>query len=77
MPLMFLGTFVPTGTSAVTKTAVRFVPTHYVIDALTLQLLKGALISSPTMLLDTAIASFYSIMILLVGVLLFERYGKS
>ena len=43
---MLLGTF-PMDASMVTKTAVKFVMSSYVTDALTSLLLRGAPISSP------------------------------
>lgn len=77
MPQMLLGTFVPTGASSVTKTAAMFVPSHYVTDALTSLLLRGAPVTSPAIMLDTAVVSIFSVGVLLAGILLFGRYGKA
>jgi ABC-2 type transport system permease protein len=72
IPLMFLGTFVPAP-----ENIARFVPTWYVTDALTSILLRGAPITSPTILSDVAIVLVASIGIMLAGVLIFRRFGKS
>lgn len=77
MPQMLLGTFIPTGTSSLMKTAAKFVPSHYVTEALISLLLRGAPPSSPAILLDTAMISLSSILILIAGIILFQRYGKS
>ena len=52
-------------------------PSYYVTDALTSLFLRGAPVSSPTILLDIAVVSAVSITTLLVGILLFRKYGKS
>jgi ABC-2 type transport system permease protein len=72
LPLMFLGTFVPAPESIA-----RFVPTWYVTDALTSILLRGAPVTSPSILLDVLTVSVASIVIMLAGVLLYRRFGKS
>ena len=72
LPLMFLGTFVPAPESIA-----RFVPTWYVTDALTSILLRGAPVTSPSILLDVLTVSVASIFIMLAGVLLYRRFGKS
>jgi hypothetical protein len=51
-------------------------PSYYVTDALTSLFLRGAPISSPIILLDLAVVSVCSIVVLLVGILLFGKYGK-
>ena len=72
LPLMFLGTFVPAP-----ENIARFVPTWYVTDALTSILLRGAPVTSPSILLDVLTVSVASIAIMLAGVLLYRRFGKS
>lgn len=76
MPLMFLGTFVSVGLSSVAQAAGKFVPSYYVTDALTTLFLRGAPVSSPTVLLDLAMVSIYSVVVLLVGILLFKKYVR-
>jgi ABC-type multidrug transport system permease subunit len=77
MPQMFLGTFVGSALSATAQSVGKFVPSYYVTDALTSLFLRGAPVSSPTILLDIAVVSVVSITTLLVGILLFRKYGKS
>lgn len=77
MPQMFLGTFVSAGFSSTAQTAGRVVPSYYVTDALTSLLLRGAPVSSPTVLLDLAVVVVCSIVVLVLGVLLFEKYGNA
>lgn len=76
MPQMFLGTFVGSALSATAQSAGKFVPSYYVTDALTSLFLRGAPISSPTILLDITAVSVVSIGVLLAGILLFKKYGK-
>jgi ABC-2 type transport system permease protein len=72
LPLMFLGTFVPAP-----ENVARFVPTWYVTDALTSILLRGAPINSPSIISDFMTVVVASIAIMLAGVFLFRRFGKS
>jgi len=76
LPQMFLGTFVSVGLSSIAQTAGKFVPSYYVTDALTSLLLRGAPVTSPTILLDLAVVAVYSIIVLVLGVLLFEKFGN-
>jgi ABC-type multidrug transport system permease subunit len=77
IPQMFLGTFVGLAMSSTAQFIGRFVPSYYVTDALTSLLLRGAPISSTTVLLDLMGVSAISIVILLIGILLFRKYGKT
>ena len=77
MPQMFLGTFVGSALSTTAQSVGKFVPSYYVTDALTSLFLRGAPVSSPTILLDIAVVSAVSIATLLVGILLFRKYGKA
>jgi ABC-2 type transport system permease protein len=77
MPQMFLGTFVGAALSATAQSVGKFVPSYYVTDALTSLFLRGAPVSSPTILFDLTVVSAVSIVTLLVGILLFRRYGKA
>jgi ABC-2 type transport system permease protein len=76
LPLMFLGTYVTTGLAAAQAIS-QFVPSYYATDALTSLLLRGAPVTSPIILIDMAILSAYSIAVLLIGVLLFRKYGRT
>ncbi len=77
MPQMFLGTFIGAGQSSSVQAASKFVPSHYVTDALTSLFLRGAPMSSPTILLDLSIVTIVSVIALFVGILLFGKYGKA
>lgn len=76
IPLMFLGTFVFVGTSSV-QVVSQFMPSYYVTDAMTSLLLRGAAPSSPSILLDFAVISVISLVVLLIGILLFRKYGRT
>jgi ABC-2 type transport system permease protein len=54
LPQMFLGTFVGASLSGAAQEAGKFVPSYYVTDALTSLFLRGAALTSPTVLLDFA-----------------------
>jgi len=73
LPQMFLGTFVVSALSQSAQAVGRFVPSYYVTDAVTSLFLRAAPPSSPTVLFDVAVVSFYSIGVLLVGIELFKR----
>ena len=77
MPLMFLGTFVSVGLSAIAKDAGKFVPSYYVTDALTSLFLRGAPLTSPTILLDILAVTIYSMIVLMLGIALYGKYGKT
>ena len=72
LPLMFLGTFVPAP-----EYISRFVPTWYVTDALTSIFLRGAPVTSPTIINDLLTVTGASTAIIIVGVLTFRRFGKN
>jgi ABC-2 type transport system permease protein len=74
MPQMFLGTFMPLG--GATEMIAKFIPSKYVTDALTTLFLRGAPITTPLIWADLAIVALVGILLLGVGVILFERYGS-
>ena len=77
MPQMFLGTFVSVGLSAIAKEAGRFVPGYYVTDALTSLFLRGAPVTSAAILLDVLVVTLYSVIVLIFGIILYGKYGKT
>ncbi len=77
LPQLFLGTFVGMALSSSAQVAGKFVPAYYVTDALTSLFTRGASATSPAVLTDLAIVSASSVVILLVGVMLFRKYTKS
>jgi ABC-2 type transport system permease protein len=76
LPQLFLGTFVGASLSSGAQVAGKFVPSYYVTDALTSLLLRGAAITSPTILLDLAVVSVSCVAILAVGIALYSKYYK-
>jgi ABC-2 type transport system permease protein len=76
MPQLFLGTFVGASLSGIAQTAGKAVPSYYVTDALTSMFLRGATITSPTVLLDLGIVSASCIGILAAGIVLYAKYYK-
>ncbi|MHA2298743.1 MAG: ABC transporter permease [Candidatus Hodarchaeales archaeon] len=71
LPQMFLGTFVP-----VPETIARLVPSYYVTDALTSILLRGAEITSPTILVDFGVIGIFCVAVIAIGIALFTKFGK-
>lgn len=76
LPQLFLGTFVGTTLSSGAQVISRFVPSYYVTDALTSLFLRGALITSPTILVDTVTVTISCIAILVIGIILYAKYYK-
>ena len=76
MPQMFLGTFVALASSSMTSAIGKFVPAHYVTDAVTNLFLRGAPVTSPAVLWDLGILAIVSVGTLVAGVVLFRRYGN-
>jgi len=76
MPQLFLGTFVGTALSSTAQAAGRFLPAYYVTDALTSLWTRGASVTSGAVLTDLVVASAVSIIVLLVGVQVFQKLGK-
>ena len=71
LPQMFLGTFVPAPESVA-----RFVPTYYVSQSLTSIFLRGADPFSPTILTNIGIVITYSLVVIVLGIALYSRFGK-
>jgi ABC-type multidrug transport system permease subunit len=76
LPQLFLGTFVGASLSSSAQIAGKFVPSYYATDALTSLFLRGAAITSPTVLLDLATVSVSCIAILAIGIVLYAKYFK-
>jgi ABC-2 type transport system permease protein len=71
MPQMLFGTFVP-----VPEIIGQLVPSYYVTDALTSVLLRGASITSSTVLFDFGITVVVSMTVIIAGIVIFAKYGK-
>lgn len=76
LPQLFLGTFVGSALSGGAQAAGRFVPAYYVTDALTSLFTRGAAPTSPSVLTDLAVVIASSIVILLIGILVFKTRSK-
>ena len=76
LPQLFLGTFVSNSLSGGAQIASNIVPSHYVSDALTSLFLRGAAITSATVLIDFAVVCASCLGILAVGVVLYAKYYK-
>jgi ABC-2 type transport system permease protein len=74
MPQMFLGTFMPLGGS--TELISKFIPSKYVTDAITTLFLRGAPLSTPIIWIDLAIVAGVGFLLVVTGIILFERYGS-
>ncbi|UCH37074.1 MAG: ABC transporter permease [Candidatus Bathyarchaeota archaeon] len=72
LPQMFLGTFIPI--TETTRPIAQFIPSYYVVDALTL-IFRGAW-TNTTLTVDVSVISLVSVIIIAVGVLLFEKFGN-
>ncbi len=77
IPQMLLGTYISFSTSSMMQEAAKFMPSYYVTDALTSLFLRGASPSSPTILLDALIVTVSSVLVLVLGIVLFRKYGKT
>ncbi|NHJ01510.1 MAG: ABC transporter permease [Candidatus Heimdallarchaeota archaeon] len=71
LPQMFLGTFVP-----ISEDLGRLVPSFYVTDALTSLFLRGAPALSETILIDVLVVSIFCLIVTIIGIILFTRFGK-
>ncbi|MHA2227194.1 MAG: ABC-2 transporter permease [Candidatus Hodarchaeales archaeon] len=72
LPQMFFGTFVPN----IPPIVAQFVPSFYATDALTSVLLRGADITSPTVLFDFVIMIGFCVAVIITGIVLFAKFGK-
>lgn len=76
LPQLFLGTFVGMSLSQTAQIVCRLVPSYYVTDALASLFLRGASILSPAVLFDLAVASVFSIVVLIIGVFIYAKYFR-
>jgi len=76
LPQLFLGTFVGASLSSSAQVAGKFVPSYYVTNALTSLFLRGAAVTSPTILLDLAVVTVSCVAILAAGIVLYAKYYK-
>jgi ABC-2 type transport system permease protein len=72
LPQMFFGTFMPLSSS--TQEIAKFIPSHYLFDALKM-IFEGNWMNT-NFLLDLTVISIVSILVVLIGIILFEKYGS-
>ena len=72
LPQMFFGTFIPISSS--TENIAKLVPSHYLFDGLTL-IFEGNWMSSE-FFFNLGIISIVSFLIVIIGIVLFEKYGN-
>lgn len=73
LPQMFFGTFIPITNT--TRPIAMFLPSYYATDALT-SIFNGASLTSANILIDFAFISIVSIVIVIIGILLFKKSGN-
>jgi len=74
MPQMFLGTYIVPSTS-VTQVISMFLPSAYVTDGITM-LFNGVPLTNPIIWIKLATVVLISVVIVIVGILLFKKYGN-
>jgi ABC-type transport system involved in multi-copper enzyme maturation permease subunit len=77
IPQMLLGTYISFNTSSMMQEVAKFIPSYYVTDALMSLFLMGASPSSPTILFDALTVTVSSILVLVLSIALFRKYGKT
>lgn len=73
LPQMFFGTFIPI--TSTTQQIATFVPSFYLLDALKM-IFDGDWMNA-NFFLDLAVISIVSILVVLIGIMLFEKYGSA
>ncbi|MFW9767918.1 MAG: ABC transporter permease [Candidatus Thorarchaeota archaeon] len=73
MPQLFLGTFMPLGGGM--EVIANFMPSKYITDAITTLFLRGAPITATVIWVELAIVSLVGVLLIAVGIILFERQG--
>jgi ABC-2 type transport system permease protein len=72
LPQMFFGTFLPLTNT--TRRIAMFIPSYYVVDALTL--LFGGDWTNSNILLDVGVISIVSVILVAAGIMLFKQFGN-
>lgn len=73
LPQMFFGTFLPITNT--TRVIAVFLPSYYATDAFT-SIFNGASLLSANILIDFAFIAIFSIVIVILGILIFKKYGN-
>jgi ABC-type multidrug transport system permease subunit len=73
LPQMFFGTFIPI--TSTTQQIATFIPSFYLTDALRI-IFDGDWINT-NFFLDLLVISLVSILVVIIGIILFEKYGSA
>ncbi len=73
LPQMFFGTFLPI--TSTTQQIAKFIPSYYLLDALKM-IFDGDWMNT-NIFLDLGVISVVSISVVIIGILLFEKYGNA
>jgi ABC-2 type transport system permease protein len=74
MPQMFFGTFIPL--TDTTRGIAMFLPSYYVTDSLTM-IFNGTALTEPAIWTNLAVVAILSVVIVVIGIQLFKKYGKA
>jgi ABC-type multidrug transport system permease subunit len=74
LPQMFFGTFIPL--TDTTRPIAMFLPSYYVTDAIT-AILNGTTLNDLSIWSNLGVISVFSVLIVVAGIILFKKYGKS
>ena len=74
MPQMFLGTYIVPATET-TRVISMFLPSAYVTDSITM-LFNGVSLTNPVIWIKLVTVTLISVVIIIVGIFLFKRYGN-
>ena len=74
LPQMFFGTFIPI--TEATRPIAMFLPSYYVTDAITM-LFNGVALTEVNIWFDLVVVLIISVVIVIVGIELFKKYGKA
>jgi ABC-2 type transport system permease protein len=72
LPQMMLGSFIP----GIPENLSRLVPTYYVTQTLTNVFIRGASASSASSIRNFGLLGVYSLFVIVVGIILYNRYGN-
>jgi len=73
LPQMFFGTFIPI--TDTTRPIAMILPSYYATDAIS-SIYSGASLLSNNILIDIAFISIVSVVIVLLGIFMFKKYGN-
>jgi ABC-2 type transport system permease protein len=75
LPQMFFGTFIPLNET--TRVIALILPSYYATEALNLIFLEGIILIDLRIWFNLGILSIMSVVIILLGIIIFKKYGKT